>query len=159
MATHTRKKCPHCGKTYETYSTYTKQYQNHSGSPFRRCNNCGGSFVDKDIKEPALKPQSASEITVINCIFAFFIPFGGAGILLTIAAYNLGSEAVGLWVVAALLDIFYVSSVIYLLIKRKIYNESAEKEYEASYNRLKNPEYARALKDAGFDVPSWFLKD
>lgn len=159
MATYTSKKCPHCGKTYETYSTYTKQYQDHSGIPFRTCSNCGGRFIDKDIKEPALKPESFNEITVINCIFAMFMPFGAAGILLTIAAYNIGPTAVGLWVIAALLDIFYVASVIYFLIKRKKYNESAAREYEESYKRLKNPEYARALKDAGFDVPSWFLKD
>ena len=159
MATYTRKKCPYCGKTYETYSTYTKQYQNHSGIPFVTCNHCGGHFIDQDIKEPALKPESANEITVVNCIFAMFMPWGLMGILLTIGLMDYDSPPVVLCIIAAVLDIIYVSSVIYFLIKRKILNEEAEREYAESYKRLQNPEYARALKEAGFDVPSWFLKD
>ena len=159
MATHTRKKCPHCGRTYESYSTYTKQYHAHSGTPFIKCKYCGGNFVDKDIKEPALKPESANNITILNCIFALFMPFGVGGILFTIVACNIGPSAIGVWVAAILLSLIYLASVIYLLIKRKVLNEKAAKDYEESYKRLKNPEYARALKDAGFDVPRWFLKD
>lgn len=159
MATHTRKKCPHCGKTYETYSTYTKHLQNHSGIPFITCSNCGGHFVDTDIKEPALESEAAKQITITNCFFAMFIPFGALGILLTIAACNTNPPSIGLWIVAAILDLIYLSSVIYFLVKRDDLNVAAAIEYEQSYKRLQNPEYARALKNAGFDVPFWFLDD
>ena len=158
MATHTYKKCPHCGKTYEHYTTYSKNRQDHSGSPFIKCRFCGGIIVDKDIKEPALKPYEKSEVTVVNCIFAMFYPWGLMGIGLTIGILASNSSSIALWIIAAILDIIYFSSVIFFLINRARINKSVEKEYEESYKRLQNPEYAKALKDAGFDVPSWFLK-
>ena len=74
MATQTYKKCPHCGKVYEYYSTYTKQYRNHSGSPFVTCKYCGESFIDKDIKEPALKPYEG-DLGILECFTFFLFPF------------------------------------------------------------------------------------
>ena len=156
MATYTYKRCPHCLKTYESYSTHTKSFQEHSGVPFITCPKCGKLFVDKDIQEPALKPFSASEMTIKNCIFACFYPFGVAGILFTFAAFKVSKPEVWLFIVAGILDLFYILSIIYFLLIRRRANEQLKKEYEESIKRLQNPEYARALKEAGFHVPSWF---
>lgn len=158
MATHTYKRCPHCGKVYETYSTYTKQLKDHSGSPFVICKFCGKRFVDREIREPALSPPSSNEVTIVNCFFAAFVPLAGPGIFLTCAAYNSDPSSIGLWLFGAIFDLLYVASVIYFLRKRKVVNAIAKKEYQKSYDRLKDPEYARALADAGFDVPNEFIQ-
>lgn len=156
MATYTRKKCPHCGVTYESYNTYTKQYS--TGSPFISCKHCGKTFVDRDIKEPALKPYSDNNISVINCIFAFFMPFGALGIFLSICAYNYRPTSVILWVIACIADLIYILLTAYCVINRKKLQQENYQEYQRSLNRLQNKEYAQALKNAGFDVPLHFLK-
>lgn len=158
MSTHTFKKCPHCGKTYETYSIYTKNYHKHSGSPFVKCRFCGNTFVDKDIKEPALKPYSSRGFSWFNCIFAFFIPFGALGILLTCAAFGVEDTSIVLFIVAFAVDLLYLSLTIYSFVNRKKLIEEDKKEYEESERRLSDPIYAHALKEAGFKVPEKYLK-
>ena len=159
MSTYTRKKCPHCHKTYESYSTYTKQYSKHSGCPFLTCGHCGQVFVDTDIKEPALSPPEKNRITIVNCFFGTFMPFGLGAIFSTMLAYNVEPVSIGLWIFAIALDLFYVGSVVYFLVKRDSLNKELEQEYKESYERLQNPEYARALQKAGFDVPYCFLQE
>ena len=158
MAIHTFKRCPHCGKTYETYSTYTKQYTKHSGSPFITCQHCGNKFVDKEIKEPALKPYSTKGLSWFNCIFAFFMPFGALGILLTWGAFGIKEPSIALFIIAFAVDTIYLGLTIYSFINRKKFIEEDKKEYEESEKRLNNPKYAQALKDAGFKVPEKYLK-
>ena len=69
--TYTNKRCPHCRKTYESYTNHTKRLSNHSGSPFLTCKFCGKTFVDTDIKEPALKPYSDRGYSILNCFLGF----------------------------------------------------------------------------------------
>lgn len=158
MATYTYKKCPHCGKTYESYSTYTKQYNNNSGSPFIVCRSCGKTFVDKEIKEPALLPYTGEGFELWRCFFAFLMPWGLAGIFAAVAAFNMEEKPVALFVIAAILIGIYVALTIYTIKNRIKFIEDDRKEYKASEQRLANPDYARALKEAGFKVPDKYLK-
>lgn len=157
LSTHTYKKCPQCGKIYESYSTYTKHYQNHSGSPFLTCKSCGGTFVDKEIKEPALKPYTGEGLELWRCFFVFLMPWGLAGILAIICATN--SEEYTL--IATILSIvfmgIYIALTIYTIVNRAKFIAEDREEYIESEKRLQNPQYAKALKDAGFDVPSKYL--
>ena len=158
MATYTYKKCPHCGKTYESYSIYTKSYQSHQGSPFITCKFCGETFVDKEIKEPALEPYSEKGFELWRCFFAFLMPFGLGGILAIICALNSEEYAIGAGVVAFILLGIYMALTIYTIVNRAKLQEDDKKEYKESERRLQNPEYAKALRDAGFNVPSKYLK-
>ena len=158
MATHTYKKCPHCGKTYETYSTYTKVYQNHSGCPFKRCRFCGETFVDKDIQEPALKPFSEDDFALWRCFFVNLMPYGLAGFLLTCCAFGLEESTLSLYIIAAIVDAVYIVSTYKVIKNRNVYLEEAKRDYQASEKRLSNPLYAQELKNAGFKVPSKYLK-
>lgn len=156
MSTHTWKKCPYCGATYNSYTTYTKHYYVREGSPFVTCLSCWRVFIDKDIKEPALKPYSGSGYSILNCIFGFLFPFGIMGILLTAGAFQ-ERDRVSLYVAAAILDSLYVGLTAYLIKKRKDFQAEGKAKYAESEKRLSDYKYALALKQAGFDVPSRFL--
>ena len=156
MATYTYKRCPHCKKTYETYSTHTKHFSNHSGSPFLTCKHCGKTFVDKDIKEPALEPYSDSGYSLLNCVFAGFWPFGLTGIILT--GYAIKYHSIGVAIAALIVGGVYFAIMGTAIKNRKKFKIEDKLEYERSYERLKDINYAVALKNAGFDVPSHFLE-
>ena len=157
MSTHTWKKCPNCGKTYEHYTTYTKNFENHSGCPIVTCKYCGQKFIDKDIKEPALKPKPA-KASIINCIFTMFIPFGALSILFAIP---LTYETPEPWYYFLVIipAIIWISFVVFAFAKRAEINKELIEEYKASEERLKNPEYAKLLKEHKFKVPEKYLID
>ena len=157
MTTHTYKKCPYCGKTYETYTPMTKHYQSHMGSPFVKCRFCGKEFVDKDIKEPALVPYSEDGFGVGNCFFAGIMPFGCMGIMFTFLAIYSKEVHILSCVLAAIGYIGYLSCVIFRLKNQKKILEAWRNEYSLSEERLKNYSYALALRRIGFDVPDRFL--
>ena len=156
MATQTYKKCPHCGKVYEYYSTYTKQYRNHSGSPFVTCKYCGESFIDKDIKEPALKPYEG-DLGILECFTFFLFPFGVAGVFFLICAFNTEEYFLISLIISILSLGGYLALTIHTIVSRKRITESLKKDYIESEKRLKNPLYAKALKEAGYQVPDKYL--
>ena len=160
MAVHVRKKCPHCGKTYESYSTYTKQ--THYGSPFLNCSYCNKTFIDKEIKEPALKPYKALNYTFMHCLLTGLFPFCfisvigiGAGI------QNLSSQEHDpalFFIIGGIALVIYLFLVLFAYSKRNELKEDWEKEYKVSEQRLQNKSYAMAMKNAGFKVPSKYLE-
>ncbi len=158
MATYTYKKCPHCGKTYESYSTYTKNFQGHSGSPFITCRSCGRTFVDKEIKEPALKPYTGEGFELWRCFFAFLMPFGLLGILALVCAINSEEYAFAASIFSIIFFGIYIALTTYTIRNRVKFIAEDRKEYFQSEKRLQNPLYAKALKDAGFDVPKKYLE-
>lgn len=159
MATYTYKKCPHCGKTYESYSTYTKDFNNHQGSPFVRCRFCGNIFVDKEIKEPALEPYTGKGFELWRCYFTFLMPFGLGGVAALLCAFNAEKYGPLLGLVGLILLALYAFLTFSTVVDREKLKEDDRKQYEESERRLMNPEYAKALKEAGFNVPSKYLKE
>lgn len=157
MATHTYKKCPHCGKTYETYSTYTKAHMNHSGSPFVVCKSCGRTFVDRDIKEPALSPYSDEGFELWRCFFVYLMPWGLLGVFILFCALNMEDPSAAVYFFAALVLGLYVVLTANVVINRTKLQEKYKEEYRESEKRLQNPQYAQALSAAGFYVPRQYL--
>ena len=156
MAIYTTKKCPNCNIVYERYSNYTKHLENHSGSPFIICKFCGQTFVDKDIKEPALKPFYDVDFGIIGCVIGLLFPFGVVGIGLTVALFCFEFNAF-LLIFAALFDALYIYLVVKSYQSRDKAKEDLRREYEESLERLNDINYAIALKKAGFKVPKEFL--
>lgn len=155
MAIYYWKKCPKCGQTYDRYSSYTTG-KYHSGCPFLTCRNCGCTFVDKSIKEPALKPYKPVEYSLIGCILTLLFPCGIMGIVFL--AYGISSLTVWSLIVGSIFFVAYLYLVISSYRSRKSFKEADRREYEESLSRLNNREYAWALKNAGFKVPEEFLK-
>lgn len=154
MATQTIKKCPHCGRTYEEYTTYTKAYQNHTGSPFRRCSSCGCEFVDKDFKEPAFYDEP-KETKLWQILIAPVFPFGIFGFGFVILSLCLGIPGMLLVAALPLLAYFYL---VYIGITKKHQFEDADRAaYKKSLERVSDKNYVIKLLDCGYNVPSWFL--
>ena len=131
MAIYTTKKCPNCNIVYERYSNYTKHLENHSGSPFIICKFCGQTFVDKDIKEPALKPFYDVDFGIIGCVIGLLFPFGVVGIGLTVALFCFEFNAF-LLIFAALFDALYIYLVVKSYQSRDKVKEDLRREYEES---------------------------
>lgn len=154
MATYTSKSCPHCGALYETYSSYTKQFESHSGSPFRTCSACGRGFVDKDFQEPAFywPPEPAKPW---QALLAPLFPFGIGGIFVIIICIGLGSFY---GMIVSLFPFSFYFYLVYKILKnkRKIYQQSLA-EYRASEERVSNRDYILRLLACGYRVPRSFL--
>lgn len=157
MATYTTKKCPYCKRTYENYSTYTKAYKNHSGSPFITCPSCQNVFVDKEIKEPALIPYSESGFAIWRYFFNYLFPFGIMGGLCAYIS-STDPDRLATIIAAVCLSIYFILTLIDIVNIPK-YKEEFRAAYRESEKRLENPEYAIALQAHGFKVPEKYLKE
>lgn len=162
--THIRKKCPHCGYTFESYTPISKHQLNHSGHPFRYCPKCSKLIIDKDMKEPALKPPPKRP-SVVNCLFAEFIPFGLGAILCTIPMFT--DETFNFFALKGFLYCLilvitpaavWIISIIWTLCNRDKTKRKLDEEYAASEKRLQIREYALMLKELGYKVPDKYIK-
>lgn len=151
------KKCPYCGRIYEQ-RTCGGLGRNASiedawtfGSPMKICAYCKKIFIDKDVKELAItQPRKADLAKVTASTRSLLI----AGALVTLLLYLLGQRSFAL--VAAGI------AVLYLVLDLGMYPMrmgKLKKERAASEQRLSDPEYARALKRSGIDVPERYLND
>lgn len=164
MSTRTWKKCPHCGYTFESYSTYTKNYKDHSGHPFKFCPKCSEIIIDKDMKEPALKPPPKRP-SIFSCFFTGFMPFGLLGILCSIPMFT--DETFNIFetnnllyflILVMLPAAVWICMIIWAFCSRDKIKIELDKEYEDSEKRLQNREYALLLKELGYKVPEKYLK-
>ena len=155
MSVHTRKCCPHCGKLYETYTTYSKNFADHSGSPFRDCRSCGNQFFDKDFREPGFyeHPQRA---TWWQALLAPLYPFGVAGIFIIIIALGMG-RPYGMF--ASIIPFAPYAYLVYTILRKNedIYAQEVW-EYKESQKRLANRDYILRLLDNRYPVPSSYLR-
>lgn len=158
MSTYTTKKCPHCRKAYEHYSTATKKYENHIGSPFITCMYCGEVFIDKDMKEPALEPFEDKTPNLFSFLLGFLYPFGLAAVLFTIIFFCMDEYSSGILIITLALYAIYFLLVVSGYKKRYSIQDDLRKDYQESLDRLNDVEYAKALKDIGYKVPEKYLK-
>lgn len=155
--THTTqtKKCPHCGKVYSKRTVSGSNAEDKLikfGNVFVTCQACGKSFVDSDIYELAVMDPPARFVRRFDPgSVALAIVFGCLGIVALFGIEKpLGAflACVGIAVVLLVLD--------FLRYRRN--TKTVETERERSRERLKkNPQYALALKQAGFKVPNEYL--
>ena len=151
------KKCPYCGKVYEqrTCGGYVRKSAPEDvwvyGSPMKLCPNCKRIFIDKDVKELAITELRKSDKAKITANTRMLLPMGA---LVALLLYLLGQPTFA--IVAAAVAVVYLAMDLGMYPMRM---GKLKKEREASEKRLSDPDYARALKRAGIDVPERYLKD
>ena len=151
------KKCPYCGRVYEQRAcgSFGRKPQPEDvwvyGSPMRLCESCKRIFIDKDVKELAITELRKSDTAKITANTKMLLPMGA---LVAVLLYVLGQPTFAIVAVAV--------AVVYLAMDLGMYPMRMKKlrrEREASEKRLSDPDYARALKKAGIDVPERYLKN
>ena len=153
------KTCPFCGKIYEQRnfnvrsrkSEVTEQDRWVYGTPMKICPGCKKLFIDKDVQElaitelrrqdKALINPASRNLTLMGLILGALLYLGGLTVFAMIAA--------GVGVLCSVVDL-----ALYPTRMKKL-----EREREASEKRLSDPNYARALKRAGYDIPEKYLKN
>ena len=151
------KNCPHCKKVVEqrSYAVWgraaTDEDRWQFGTPLRLCPHCGKLFVDKDRQELALTGPRRQDTA----------PVGQASLRLAAMGVILGALLLLLKQTTFALIAFVVAAAtliadvaLWPTRRRKLENERA-----ASEARLKDPDYARALRRAGYDIPEQYLKE
>ena len=150
------KNCPFCKKVVEqrAYASWGRQPSEEDkwlfGTPLKLCPHCGKLFIDKDIQELAITGPRKQDKAVV----------GQASLRLGLMGLILGALLlVGkLYVFACIafgvaLVTLGVDAALYPTRQKKL-----EAERLASEKRLSDPGYARALKNAGYDIPERYLK-
>lgn len=150
--------CPRCGESIGQPSKYQPY-----GSPVRVCKTCEQTYLDDSYIELALYKKNMYQVRRIDksSLFAAFLSF--VVIILMFWALFAGSIKFLPFFGGFLIQlvIFAVAAFVVLnglqnysrLIKKQ------ERERSASENRLRDPKYAWALKEIGYQVPEKYLKD
>ena len=156
MVYHT-KSCPHCGFHYSIMQPAKSGFY---GSPFRTCSICRKSFIDKDYREIAVSgirsvdTQRVSTSTALLSIFPAL--FFAAGLY---CCFSVGFSPSSVLITAG--GAVVLAIVIWLMFSEARGYEQRQQylkqESEQSEARLRNPEYALALKKLGYHVPEKYL--
>lgn len=149
-------RCPHCGGTIQFMTKSKDSY----GIPFKKCGKCGEPYIDPNCIEPATEMyeyKAKASYLVQSMLFGFFAAiFAFFGVD---ALFDFGNViAAG----AAAAVVFIAVTVIMYRTATSDYDEQEakwHKMWEESDKRLQNPEYAAALKKAGFLVPLRYFED
>lgn len=158
MATKTLvKNCPFCKKVYEqrAYVTRGKEPSEQDkwqfGTPLRLCPHCGKLFIDKDRQELAITGPRKQDLAVVNASSLRLALMGCilGGLLLIGKLTVFACIAFGVAASTLIADL-----ALYPTRKKKLENERL-----ASEKRLSDPEYARALQRAGYDIPERYLRN
>ena len=83
------------------------------------------------------------------------VPLGLSCIIATGGAIQNNSLVAG--VIVAILLFIYITLTLFTIKNRSKLIEEDKEAYKASEQRLSNPDYALALKNAGFNVPEKYL--
>ena len=155
---HLTKKCPYCGRIYEqrSYGSVGRKKPAPEdawvyGSPMKLCGNCKRIFIDMDVKELAITELRKSDTAKITASTRTLLPMGA---LVALLLYVLGQPTFA--IVAAAVAVVYLAMDLGMYPMRM---GKLRKERAASEKRLSDPDYARALKKAGIDVPERYLKN
>ena len=150
------KNCPFCKKVVEqrAYASWGRQPSEQDkwlfGTPLRLCPHCGKLFIDKDIQElaitgprrqdTAIVGQASLRLALMGVVLGALLLNGRLNVLAYIA-FGVALVTVG------------ADAALYPTRQKKL-----EAERLASEKRLSDPRYARALKNAGYDIPERYLK-
>lgn len=149
------KHCPFCKKVYEQRGYFTKGREPTDeerwlfGSPMRLCPHCGKLFVDKDMQELAITPPRRQDTAAVSQASLRLVILGVAlGAILFVA----GLRTFALIALGVAMATLIADLALYPTRMKKLENER-----RASEKRLENPDYAAALKRAGYDIPERYL--
>ena len=151
------KNCPFCGKVVEqrAYATWGREARDEDrwlfGTPMLVCPHCGKLYVDRDRQELAITGPRKQDTLVIGPASLRLAALGAVlGAVLLIA----GQTTFALIAFAVALATLVADAALYPTRRKKLENERV-----ASEKRLSDPNYARALARAGYDVPERYLKN
>lgn len=149
------KNCPFCGKVYEqrSYISWSREPKDEErwlfGTPLILCPHCNRLFIDKDRQELALTGPRRQDTAVIG---PASLRLGILGAALGAVLLIPGQTALALIAFGVAAATLIADAALYPTRRKKLENERA-----ASEKRLSNPEYARALKRAGYEIPGKYL--
>ena len=164
-------RCPHCGASIERESP--PEGQTLSGSPLRKCPECGRLYYDDVYAEAALTAFEQAEIKFpwIKILYALVPTFGAivylrqclstptTGALVPLIAFS---------VIAVFFDVMLIVELVKAAKNSRIKKDvlahiegragEVEEELRESLERLKKKDYLDALLRCGEDVPTYFYK-
>ena len=151
------KNCPFCGKVVEqrAYASWGRQDSEQDkwlfGTPMRLCPHCGKLFIDRDRQELAITGPRKQDMAVIGPASLRLALMGVVlGALLLVGKLN----ALAYIAFGVALATLPADAAQYPTRQKKLKTERA-----ASEKRLSDPDYARALKNAGYGIPEHYLKE
>ena len=150
------KNCPFCKKVVEqrAYASWGRKPSEEDrwlfGTPLRLCPHCGKLYIDRDMQELAITGPRKQDMAVIGPgslrVALMGVMLGALLLIGRLTVFACIAFGVALATLAA-------DAALYPTRQKKL---AAERE--ASEKRLSKPDYARALKNAGYDIPDRYLK-
>ena len=150
------KNCPFCKKVVEqrAYASWGRKPSEQDkwlfGTPLKLCPHCGKLFIDSDRQELAITEPRRQDMAVVSPASLRLALMGVVlGMLLLLGNLKvLAYIAFGVALATLVAD-----AALYPTRQKKL-----EAERLASEQRLSDPDYARVLKNAGYDIPERYLK-
>ena len=150
------KNCPFCKKVVEqrAYASWGRKPSEEDkwlfGTPLKLCPHCGKLYVDKDIQELAITGPRKQDTAFVGPVSLRIALMGVVlGALLLIGRLTVfACLAFGVALATLVAD-----AALYPTRQKKLAAERV-----ASEKRLSDSDYARALKNAGYDIPDRYLK-
>ena len=145
------KNCPFCKKVVEqrAYASWGRKPSEEDkwlfGTPLKLCPHCGKLYIDKDIQELAITGPRKQDMAVVG-LASLRIALMGVVLIGKLNTFAYIAFGVALLTLGA-------DAALYPTRQKKLANERL-----ASEKRLSDPDYARALKKAGYDIPDRYLK-
>ncbi len=164
-------RCPHCGASIER--DCPPKGKTMSGSPLRKCPNCGRIYFDNAYSEAALTAFEKAEINFpwIKILYAL-VPTTGALVYLRqyLSAPTTGAlvPLIAFSVIAVFFDVMLVFELVKAVRKSKVKKAfldrlegcagEAEPELRESMERLSKKDYLDTLVKCNEYVPTYFYK-
>ena len=150
------KNCPFCKKVVDqrAYASWGRKPSDEDkwlfGTPLKLCPHCGKRSIDKGIQELAITgPRKQDTVFVGPASLRIALMGVALGALLMIGRLTVfACIAFGVALATLVAD-----AALYPTRQKKLAAERL-----ASEQRLSDPDYARALKKAGYDIPERYLK-
>ena len=155
--------CPNCGRSILGMNNRETAYQVLYGSPVRNCKRCRKPYIDSRYHEIAITGIGERTLSVKYSLKVL-------GIIGMILVVSVGWNVVNIRmrgrysVMMALLSLLSVILILYvlwdiLMIATGKKAQKMERLRQESEERLRDPDYARLLADAGYLVPGQYLQD
>ncbi|MCR5541618.1 MAG: hypothetical protein K6F71_12495 [Ruminococcus sp.] len=150
--TYSENKCPHCGKMNRDFFCNTWMY----GSPIRVCKKCGGKYMDRRYREPAV--QGFDPRTTDPDLYKNVGLICAALFILVLVWYRFTTRNLGYYsnYQVAMLIMFPIAAVGCLIQYFRIKSGKMQKENEKylaeSEERLKDKQYVADLIANGYKV-------
>lgn len=147
--------CPHCKLPISIQPGQKRS----RGCPQRKCPFCKHMYIDPHCYEEALKPFKKTS----KAAYAFGSLLICAGVLwfpiLLFFVYSGLSAAIKAGICLVLISCVFAIVFSRFLSVREESAAEALRRWQCSDARLRNPQYAKMLAEAGFKVPKMYLTD